>query len=343
MRPMIQVDNLSKYFGPVMAVDRISFKVGQGEIVGFLGPNGAGKTTTMRILTSYLPATSGIARVAGYDVMLESTQVRQNIGYLPESVPLYPEMRVDEYLHFRAKLKAMDRRDRVSRVEYCLDRCRLLTVRRRLLGTLSKGYRQRVGLADAMIHNPPILILDEATAGLDPLQIRETLALIKELGQSHTVLMSTHILSEVEAVCERVIIIANGRVGLSQRLDEIESESVILVEARGPSDQIVQSIKSVGGVATVQAKPMDDGVAGFEVRLQDEQADIREDVSKAISHKGWTIRRLERKRRRLEDAFFDVLRAQDPLKQPMPEPAKPHVSAPSATATPESEAIIKKD
>jgi len=262
-------------------------------------------------------------------------------------VPLYPEMRVEEYLHFRGKLKGMDRRERVKRAEYCLDRCRLLTVRRRLLGTLSKGYRQRVGLADAMIHNPPILILDEATAGLDPLQIRETLALIKELGQSHTVLMSTHILSEVEAVCERVIIIANGRVGLSQRLDEIESESVILVEARGPSDQIVQSLKSVGGVASVQSKPVDDGVGSFEVRLQDEQAEVREDVSKAIAQKGWPIRRLERKRRRLEDAFFDVLRAQDPLKHPMmhePAPQKAQPTAPVSTApSPPSEAITKQE
>ncbi|HZZ79284.1 MAG TPA: ATP-binding cassette domain-containing protein, partial [Gemmataceae bacterium] len=147
---MIQVDNITKRYGPIVAVDRISFSVGQGEIVGFLGLNGAGKTTTMRILTSYLPATSGIAKIAGYDVMLQSMQVRQNIGYLPESVPLYPEMRVDEYLQFRAKLKGMERTDRIKRVEYCMDRCRLVTVRRRLLSTLSKGYRQRVGLADAM-------------------------------------------------------------------------------------------------------------------------------------------------------------------------------------------------
>ncbi len=343
---MIQVDNLSKYFGPIMAVDRISFKVGAGEIVGFLGPNGAGKTTTMRILTSYLPATSGVAKVAGFDVMLEATEVRRNIGYLPESVPLYPEMRVEEYINFRAKLKGMERTERARRVGYCMDRCRLVTVRNRLLGTLSKGYRQRVGLADAMIHSPPILILDEPTAGLDPLQIRETLALIKDLGDKHTVLLSTHILSEVEAVCERVIIIANGRVGLSQRLDEIESESVILVEARGPSDQIVHSLKDVNGVASVKALPMDDGVASFEVRLKDEQADVREDVSKAIGQKGFPIRRLERKRRRLEDAFFDVLRAQDPLKQPMPhhEPQKSQPAAPpSSTPAPGSEAITTKE
>ncbi|MBI2809049.1 MAG: ATP-binding cassette domain-containing protein [Planctomycetes bacterium] len=329
---MISVSNLSKYFGPVMAVDGISFEVGQGEVVGFLGPNGAGKTTTMRILTSWLPATSGVAKVAGYDVMLESTNVRRNIGYLPESVPLYTEMRVEEYLSFRAKLKGMSRLERGRRVEYCLERCRLITVRRRLLGTLSKGYRQRVGLADAMIHNPPILILDEPTSGLDPLQIRETLALIKELGQTHTVLLSTHILSEVEAVCERVIIIANGRVGLSQRLDEIESESVVLVEARGPTEQIAQVIKHVGGVTSVNAKPMEDGVASFEVRTEEDQ-DAREEVSKAIAGKGWPIRRLERKSRRLEDAFFDVLRAQDPLKQAMKAEPAPKV---------ETEAITKK-
>ena len=338
---MIQVDNLTKFFGPVMAVDRISFSVGQGEIVGFLGPNGAGKTTTMRILTSYMPATSGICKVAGYDVMLESTDVRRNIGYLPESVPLYPEMRVEEYISFRAKLKGMSRTDRIRRVEYCLERCRLVTVRRRLLGTLSKGYRQRVGLADAMIHDPPIFILDEPTSGLDPLQIRETLVLIKELGDKHTVLLSTHILSEVEAVCERVIIIANGRVGLSQRLDEIESESLVQLEARGPADQIANALKHVGGIASVQAKPVDDGVAVFEIRAADEQTDVREDVSKAISHKGWPIRRLERKRRRLEDAFFDVLRQQDPLKQPATtEPATTGSTPPVSVApTPESEAI----
>ncbi|MSQ93886.1 MAG: ATP-binding cassette domain-containing protein [Gemmataceae bacterium] len=335
---MISVSNLSKFFGPVMAVDRISFEVGAGEIVGFLGPNGAGKTTTMRILTSWLPATSGIAKVAGYDVMLESTEVRKNIGYLPESVPLYPEMRVEEYVAFRAKLKGLNRLERHRRVEYCLDRCRLVKVRRRLLGTLSKGYRQRVGLADAMIHNPPILILDEPTAGLDPLQIRETLFLIKELGQSHTVLLSTHILSEVETVCERVIIIANGRVGLSARLDEIESEAVVLVEARGPSEQIVQTLKHVGGVANVNAKATEDGIASFEVRTTDDQ-DVREEVAKAIAGKGWPIRRLERKSRRLEDAFFDVLRAQDPMKQPMRSEPAP---APTHAATPESEAITKK-
>src|SRR5438477_2539715 len=166
---MIQVDDLTKYFGPVLAIDHVTFEVDQGEIVGFLGLNGAGKTTTMRILTSYLPATSGVARVAGFDVMTESLDVRKNIGYLPESVPLYPEMRVEEYILFRAKLKGVPRSTRMQRVEYCLERCRLREVRRRLLGTLSKGYRQRVGLADAMVHDPAILILDEAISGVDAL------------------------------------------------------------------------------------------------------------------------------------------------------------------------------
>src|SRR5437870_2791245 len=197
---MIHVEKLTKYFGPILAVENLNFEVDRGEIVGFLGPNGAGKSTTIRILTGYLPATSGIARVAGFDVMTESMDVRRNIGYLPESVPLYPEMRVEEYVAFRAKLKGVPRVGRGKHVDYCLERCRLIAVRRRLIGTLSKGYRQRVGLADAMVHNPPILILDEPTAGLGPQQIRETLALLKELGDTHTILLSTHILSEVDAI-----------------------------------------------------------------------------------------------------------------------------------------------
>src|SRR5262245_18940668 len=191
---MIEVSNLTKFFGPVVAVDHVQFEVDRGEIVGFLGPNGAGKTTTMRILTTFLPATSGIAKISGHDVMTESLAVRRHLGYVPESVPLYAEMRVEEYLAYRAKLKGVERKDRQKRIDYCLDRCRIREVRRRLAGTLSKGYRQRVGLADAMIHDPALLILDEPTTGLDPVQINETLDLIKELGQKHTVLLSTHIL-----------------------------------------------------------------------------------------------------------------------------------------------------
>ena len=312
---MIQVDNLTKYFGPVLAVDRVSFHVDEHEVVGFLGPNGAGKTTTMRVLTGYLPATSGVAKVAGFDVMTESLDVRRNIGYLPESVPLYPEMRVEEYIHFRAKLKQVPRQDRARRVDYCLERCRLKEVRRRLVGTLSKGYRQRVGLADAMVNDPPILILDEPTSGLDPLQIRETLALIKELGERRTVLLSTHILSEVEAVCERVIIITSGGVRLSEMLDTLEAEAKILLEARAPAEQVAEALRGIDGITAVTIRAQEDGWASLEVETRD-NADLREAVGHAATGRGWPLRRLERKRRRLEDAFFDVLRAQDPLKEP---------------------------
>jgi ABC-2 type transport system ATP-binding protein len=311
---MIYVDKLTKYFGPVRAIDRVSFQVSQGEIVGFLGPNGAGKTTTMKILTSYLPATSGVAKVAGFDVMTQSVEVRRNIGYLPESVPLYPEMRVGEYLDYRAKIKGVPRRERAARIDFCLERCRLREVRRRLIGTLSRGYRQRVGLADSMVHDPPILILDEPTAGLDPIQIRETLALIRELGEGHTILLSTHILSEVEAVCERVIIINAGRVGFSQSLAEIESESLILLDVRGPADAVAGTLRGLSGVAQVKQHGQEDGVASFEIRAKEDR-DLREDLSRAIVDKGWLVTRLDLKHRKLEDAFFDVLREDDPLKE----------------------------
>src|SRR3954451_3778706 len=204
---MIQVEHLTKFFGPVLAVNDVSFQVERGEIVGLLGNNGAGKTTIMRILTTYLPATSGVARVAGYDVMKESLEVRKRIGYLPESIPLYPEMRVSEYLDYRAKLKGVERHLRPRRIDYVLERCRVREVGRRLLGPLSKGYRQRVGLADAMLHDPPLLILDEPTDGLDPGQKSDTLGMLRELGRDHTIMLSSHLLTEVEAMVQRVIII----------------------------------------------------------------------------------------------------------------------------------------
>lgn len=306
---MIQVENLTKLFGPVLAVDHINFQVGRGEIVGFLGNNGAGKSTTMRILTTYLPATSGIARVAGYDVMYQSMDVRRNIGYLPENVPLYTEMRVEEYLNFRAKLKRVDRRERQKRMEYCLERCRIREVRRRLLGTLSKGYRQRVGLADAMISDPPILIMDEPTTGLDPIQRRETLHLIKELGTQHTIILSTHILSEVEAVCGRVIIINSGRIELDRKMSELESDPVIVLEVRGPSSSVADALKSLDGVTQVHPAGTVDGYSSFEIRTRN-GSDFREAVAQRVGQNGWPLRRLDLRRRRLEDHFLEVIRRQ---------------------------------
>ncbi len=209
---MIVVEHLTKYYGEYPAVRDVSFQVPKGRVVGFLGPNGAGKSTTMRILAGFLTATGGRATIAGHDVFANPIAVRRNIGYMPESCPLYPELRVSEYLRFRAGLKGLGWSARRKRIDYVIERCWLTDVRRQLIGTLSKGYRQRVGLADALLADPPVLILDEPTAGLDPAQIRETRKLIRELGTQHTMLLSTHILSEVEMTCDSVVIIYQGRV-----------------------------------------------------------------------------------------------------------------------------------
>jgi ABC-2 type transport system ATP-binding protein len=305
--PAIEVDDLSKSYGPVMAVDRVNFRVQPGELVGFLGPNGAGKSTTMRILTTYLPATSGSARVGGFDVRTESMQVRERIGYLPESVPLYTEMRVEEYLQYRAKLKGVERRKRAVRIEWCLEKCRIREVRRRLVGTLSKGYRQRVGLADAMLADPPILILDEPTTGLDPVQIRETLNTIRELAGSHTVLLSTHILPEVEAICERVVIINKGAIQWDGQLSSFaEQVPVLQLEIRGPSKEIGSWLEREDGVRSVKAQPLDDNVTAFEVEPH-KNRDLREALATRIVKQGWSLRRLDLRRRRLEDLFLDVV------------------------------------
>jgi ABC-2 type transport system ATP-binding protein len=302
---MIDVQNLSKYFGPVLALNNVSFQVEKNEIVGLLGNNGAGKTTLMRILTTYLPASSGIARVAGFDVMTQSMQVRQHIGYLPESIPLYPEMRVEEYLVYRAKLKGVDRRQRAARVAYCLERCKIADVRRRLNGTLSKGYRQRVGLADAMISDPPILILDEPTDGLDPGQKAETLGMLRELGRDHTIMLSSHLLSEVESLVQRVIIIRRGHIALAKKLSELETDDVIVVEVRGPSDQVALTLRNTEGVAQVTPKGGEDGLAFFEVRTHQHQ-DVREQISQRLAKNGWPLRRLDLRRRSLQDRWNEI-------------------------------------
>jgi ABC-2 type transport system ATP-binding protein len=304
--PAIEVSDLSKYYGPVAAVDHISFAVRTGELVGFLGLNGAGKTTTLRILTTYMPASSGLARVAGFDVMYQSMEVRQRLGYLPESVPLYPEMRVDEYLTARAKLKQVDRSVRAARIDGCLAKCRIREVRRRLIGTLSKGYRQRVGLADSLLSDPPVLLMDEPLSGLDPVQQEETLATIRGLGGQHTVLFSSHQLTDVEKICDRVIIIHRGKIGFDDHLSTFAHRAVtVVVEVKAPPAEAEKVMAGVPGVDRATAAPAADGWAAVSVQSRHDK-DVREAVSRKAFEKGWGVRRLELKRERLEDTFMKV-------------------------------------
>jgi ABC-2 type transport system ATP-binding protein len=325
---MIQVERLTKKFGPVLAVSDVSFVVEKNEIVGLLGNNGAGKTTIMRILTTYLPATSGIARIAGYDVMKDSIEVRKRIGYLPESIPLYGEMRVSEFLDYRARIKGVDRRLRPARIAHCLEKCRIREVRSRLLGTLSKGYRQRVGLADAMLADPPLLILDEPTDGLDPGQKSETLAMLKDLGRNHTIMLSSHMLTEVESIVQRVIILRRGHLGLARKLSDLEVDAVIVVEVRGPLEQVTSVLKTTDGVAQVRAEPIGDGLFSYEVRTHKYQ-DLRETIFQRIAKNGWGLRRLDLRRRSLQDRWNEINNWED-----IAEPGRPSTDGSDKLAPP---------
>jgi ABC-2 type transport system ATP-binding protein len=311
---VIVVSELSKVFGPVLAVDRVSFEVPKGEIVGFLGPNGAGKSTTMRMLTCYLPATSGTATINGFDIFHESQRVREHLGYLPENVPLYQEMKVEEYLDFRGRLRKMDRASRKQRIDYVVERCWLGAVRNRIISHLSKGYRQRVGLADALLHNPAVLILDEPTVGLDPTQIRETRKLIKDLGGDHTVLLSTHILPEVEAVCDRAIVIAGGRVVAQGTPEELRTSrrmaARVLVECKGPAKEVENVLSRVSGVSRVEL--LDDAGGGTNGRYvvaairPKESYDVREEVARTVIQHGWPLREIRLEHATLEEFFVQV-------------------------------------
>jgi ABC-2 type transport system ATP-binding protein len=306
---MIEVDRLTRRFGTVKAVDGVSFAVGRGEIVGLLGLNGAGKTTTMRMLTTFLQPTSGRASLAGHDVLDEPLLVRRSVGYLPENVPLYLEMRVREYLAFRAKLKDVPRARRRDAINQVIRRCSLGDVEDRILGHLSKGFRQRVGLAEAMVHTPDILILDEPTAGLDPIQIREVRALIRELGDQHTILLSTHIMSEVEAVCSRVIIIERGKIAVDDTLSHLRSDSAIVLEAKGPADAIRRALESAPQVARVNVARSEGEYATFEIQGTD-GADLRETLAARVVQNGWSLRRLDLRRATLEDRFIQAVTQQ---------------------------------
>lgn len=305
---MIEVKNLTKSYGPVLAVDNISFRVEAGEIVGFLGPNGAGKSTTLRILTCYHPATSGSAKVAGFDVFTQSMEVRRRIGYLPEGNPLYPEMRVREYLNFRGKLRGMDRSGRETAIKRVVERCWLGDFIDRPIAQLSKGMKQRVGLADALLHDPEVVVLDEPTIGLDPNQIRETRKLITDLSKRHTIILSSHILPEVEAVCERMIIIAGGKVRASGSInhirDRIKGASRLIAEVRGPKQEIEAAITALPGVRRVEGRAAD----GWN-RLHvdgNEGKDVREEIAALCARKNWGIRELRLEVGSLEEFFTQI-------------------------------------
>jgi ABC-2 type transport system ATP-binding protein len=308
---VISVRELTKAYGSVLAVDRISFEVAAGQIVGFLGPNGAGKSTTLRMLTCYLAPTSGTATVNGFNIFHQSEQVRTHLGYLPENVPLYLEMRVEEYLDFRGRLRKMDRAARRKRIDYVVERCWLTTVRRRPIGHLSKGYRQRVGLADSLLHNPAVLILDEPTVGLDPTQIRETRKLIKDLGGDHTLLLSTHILPEVEAVCDRAIIIAGGRIAAQGTPDELRASrrlgSRVLIECRGPAKEVEAALARVSGVSRVEMIGGNGDASCVTAALRAKDGcDVREEAARTVIQHGWPLREVRLEHATLEEFFVQV-------------------------------------
>jgi len=305
---MIKVENLTKRYAGQTAIYDLNFEVGKGEIMGFLGPNGAGKSTTMRILSSFMPPTSGRASVAGYDIFEQSLQARAHLGYMPENVPLYNDMRVTEYLDYRAALKEVPHRRVAERVGDVKELCGLKDVEKKLIGTLSKGYRQRVGLADALVHEPDLLILDEPTSGLDPNQIRQVRDLIKNLGKQHTILLSTHILPEVEMTCSRVIIIHKGRIEACDTpenlLSRIRTAGGVLVEAKVGSDNGVEELKKIPGVRDVTTS-VDGEWENFALRVE-AGTDVREEVFRLANARRWTLRELSLRKATLEDVFVEI-------------------------------------
>ncbi|HUJ20387.1 MAG TPA: ATP-binding cassette domain-containing protein [Bryobacteraceae bacterium] len=315
---MIKVEGLTKRYARTIAVDDISFEVEKGQIVGFLGPNGAGKTTTMRVLTCFLPPTTGTAQVAGFDVLEQPLEVKKRIGYLPETPPLYPDMEVVEYLMFVGKLKGLSNADVSKRVDEVCERCAVSDVKTKLIGKLSKGYRQRVGLAQAILHNPDVLILDEPTSGLDPKQIIETRELIRSLAGDHTIILSTHILSEVEHSCERVIIINHGKLvaqdtvaNLTNRLRGSESVAVEVQAAEGILNhaEVRQRLEQVSGVSRVVLKDTKDSKCAFEVESLQGRS-IRAELARAVVHAGWDLHELRPVGLSLEDIFLQLTAAE---------------------------------
>jgi ABC-2 type transport system ATP-binding protein len=306
---VIQVQNLTRYYGRTPAIQEVSFETEKGEILGFLGPNAAGKTTTMRILTCYMPATSGMAKVAGYDVFTQSMEVRKRIGYLPEQPPVYMDMSVKSYLSFVAKIKGVDSRDRKSRIDEVMEKTAIVDVQNSVIRKLSKGYKQRVGLAQALVHNPDVLVLDEPTVGLDPNQIKEVRGLIKNLAGNHTIILSTHILPEVEMTCDRAVIINRGRVvaqdtiaNMTQRKRGAER---LVVQVDGPNAPVRDKLASVSGVKKVKRDDAADGINRYEIECESGR-DVRRELAQAVVQNGWGLLELRAKDFTLEEVFLNL-------------------------------------
>lgn len=315
---MISVKELTKKYSGNLAVDHISFEVQKGEVVGFLGPNGAGKTTTMRMLTCFLPPSEGTATVAGFDVLEKPLEVKKRIGYLPETPPLYPEMDTEEYLKFVGRVKGLSKSELLERVDYVCERCSIGEVKKKLLGKLSKGYRQRVGLAQAIIHNPDVLILDEPTAGLDPKQINETRELIRSLAGDHTIVLSTHILPEVEQTCEKVIIINKGKLITTDSVENLQArargaEAVVIEVANRngvlDAQAVITRLEKVAGVSRVLSRMSHDNRAVFEVESQPNLS-VRADLARAVVESGWDLNELRSAAMSLEEVFLQLTQDQ---------------------------------
>lgn len=303
---MIEVQNLTKYYGNVPAIEGVSFSVEQGEIIGFLGPNAAGKTTTMRILTGFSPPTRGVAKIAGFDITIDPIEVKRRVGYLPESVPLYGEMLVSSFLNYVAEVKGIERRKRKAETERVMELCGLSHMANRIVRNMSKGYRQRVGLAQALVGDPPVLILDEPTVGLDPQQIIEIRQMIRELGKTHTVLLSTHILPEVSMVCERVLIINKGRIVAQDTMQNLAGgdKSMLEMAVDGPGDQVRAAVRRVEGVGDVVTQSI--GVYSVECPVG-----VESELTKSVIEAGLGLRALTRRVRTLEDVFLTAISAEE--------------------------------
>ena len=312
---MIEVDKVTKYFGSFPAITDISFRAEQGEVLGFLGPNGAGKTTTMKIITGFMPPSSGRVTVAGYDVITESVEARRHIGYMPETVPLYGEMTVDDYLRFMGRIRGMSRSYIRRRIDDVIGICRLEEYQSSYISKLSKGFRQRVGIAQAILHEPDVLILDEPTIGIDPIQVVETRQLIKSLGGEHTLIVSTHILPEVSTICERVIIIHEGQIVAVDRPENLGSRlrgaERIEMDVKGRTEDVMRSLRDVEGVTDVAQTPATDGGISSYVVQAEYGSEVRAQLASAVVRGGWDLLRLDSVGMTLEEIFLQLTTSEE--------------------------------